>query len=339
MNERHAFFYMLGSVVLYATFPLLFSIGDAASAPLLFNAIRKVLTAVTLALVFVLCYRYAFRLSTLKNLFARNHKLPLFYFCVLAGFDYTFFAWSLQYLDVFMATILYELRVIIFILSMSLLYRPDRKYATLGKQSCALVGVAFVGFVFVILSQSTYAVSLVSGVIPRVNSDLLTGLCIVFGAALVSGFGLACSVRWISVSAKNTQSRARNQRSESEFLVLCNIILQGIAGLLMGIMGALAGEFHSITGQAVVVAVLLGIAVNALATLLFTKANLITSHLFINSLSYTTPIFALLFLYIADNFGVVWLSSSIYRVDLFILGASLALGANIIIKGITAKGL
>ena len=268
--------------------------------------------------------------------------LPMFWLA-LSRLEYALFVWSTQYLEVAVATTIFELWPIVMVLTLA---RMPEVYTGQGEwemtfQKKVLMGIAFLGLSFVILGQSDASVASLEAFL----TASVIGVALALTSAVFTGVSPAANL----VYGELLYTNYRNQIPESEtherkgfesetqaidsltklwftavgLLVSCLISIPLSAALSFASFTTHSVfEVPNITPKAVLGALGLGLIFGGGAILL-RIANIRGKDLGINALYYITPLLSLL-----------WLSwdISLPRPDLFWLGAILVLAVNALIQ-------
>ena len=148
-------FYMLGAVIMYSLLPVSIKWGEGHKFPFLFVATCYLVACLISVLVlWIFCPRFtrAVKDAVKNNIITtkeRKHAL-LFLF---SGLDYAFFASSAQFADYAVVSVVYEIWVFLFVFYMSYIYKDEQRYKFAVIATTLLTLLAFLGVVFVLVSQ------------------------------------------------------------------------------------------------------------------------------------------------------------------------------------------
>ena len=242
---------------------------------------------------------------------------------ILGNCEYALFAWSLQFIDIAVTTLLFQSWPIFFLLLTAVFLRRDASIDPSGKGTVSLVlliGLGFIGFTFIIFSQT--------GEIGEFGdiglSHLVYGLVLALGAMVLSNLK-AFGIVWGRNLGNQLSGSLRGLGSNpAMFFVIISFLLSslGAAGVGM-VVGSARGETFDF--GLLSVAFLAGLAFNTTAGLMWRKANMADDDISFNALGYAIPILALLFL-------LLFQQAAITRVDYLILGATAIIVANLLIN-------
>ena len=277
---------------------------------------------------------------------------------IIASLNYAFFIWSTHFIEVAVASTIYELWPLAMVLTL-IRYNdvgPPESRRTLSTQKRLLMIGAFVGLALVILGQSDASAaglqeflgSGLFGVILALVSAVLAGvypaMSIVYGDALFREYlgnrNLAAEVPdGESAPADElggdvpeaTSSSSDVDKSQHLWFTAVGIALSSLAAVPVDLVLAFAGSTAGAAGRLpgvsapeLGVAVAMGFCLVGGGTLFVRLANLTSSDLGINAIFYITPVLALTWLAFA---GI-----TLPRLDLFLIGAALVLAINVIMQ-------
>ena len=277
---------------------------------------------------------------------------------VIASLNYALFFWSTRYIDVAVSATIYELWPLALVLTLARYDDPRVRSARreINIKKKVLMGVAFLGLVLVILGQSDVTAEAlhaflslgIFGAVIALLSAVLAGvypaLSIVYGDALHYEYlsnrstddGTLDNSGSTDGEPANREDRSTPKKIEFDkrenlWFTAVGIALSSLMAvpvdIALSIMGSGSGAF-SLGGREFLTGLmfgfLLGFIIVAGGTLFVRLANLNSDDLGINAIFYVTPVLALTWLAIA---GI-----SLPRLDLFLMGAALVLGINVIIQ-------
>lgn len=284
-------------------------------------------------------------------------QMPMFWL-IISSLNYALFVWSARYVDIAISATIYELWPLAMVLTLARFddprVRAARRQINLKKK--VLMCVAFLGLTLVVLGQSGVTsealrvfLSLgIAGVVIALLSAVLAGvypaMSIIYGDALhyeyihgssdVTKQSGSPTVGQDGSSDKNDDGSLNEpeyDKRQNLWFTAVGIAISSLMAVPVDLMIALFGSgtagftmepYQLLEGLGY--GFLLGLVVVAGGTLFVRLANLNTDDLGINAIFYVTPVFALAWLGIA---GI-----SLPRFDLFLMGAALVLGINVIIQ-------
>ena len=329
-GNRTAGAYMLLAVLGFSAVPLLISLGGR-EAPFLLTASLKAGAIIGASLFLVIFYRpLSFSTRTWAKIGSSLVKAPLriggrtiysplpILLMAIAYFDHTFFALAVSYINVAIATVVYETWPIFLIALTALLFRGTKSYTitTFGIYSLSIL--VFAGFAFVVLSQA-YELGLGETTL----AQLLTAsvfLIIAPALAPLAAFGL----RW-GVDLGNSLSGTSNTDDEDRSYQLFGVIMANIICLPAIFVAGRVYFQETIPTNIAVYAVVGGVVFLSVGNIAWRTANLVTHDLGINTISYLTPVLGLIWLFLFSQVGVI-------RVDYLIIGTAAILTANLLIN-------
>ena len=317
-SNRTATTYMLVAVICYSTVPLFVTWGDG-DGPFLFGALWRVGHLLGAALFLALAYRpLLLNLDNWKAISRRSLSRDMLLWIVCYS-GVAWFAWSAELVDISVTAVLYETWPIILIALTGRLFKREARYRAVSKWTFTLPIMAFVGFVFVVLSQS-------GGFASFGESSLIT---LAFGVSLALAASAATSLnsfgfRWGASLAKDLPVRHRYERDSLELFgnVVGSLVSHVFAIPALALAGFARGE--SVNSETVMFGVLGGALAAGAAGIVWRKANLMTRDLRINAIAYATPALALIWLLALSIVGDV-------RLDYLLIGAALTVAANVFI--------
>ena len=315
-------FYMMFAVVLLSTTPVLLDLGDAWKSPFLVAGMSQFITG--LALGAAVCYKRKDVVSNPVVIDAIKSKCKSgsMLMATLGQSGFAMFALGLVFLNISIAAILYETWPLFFILAMSRLNKDSKRYDAVLKSTLFFVFLAIGGIALVIMSQSDAVNPLQQTGSNLTDPRTLIGVFFVMLSALAG----ACRAFELKIgqtlAAEQKISENRNL-DELVFSVAIGAICHLIAGTFLCLIGVIAGE--SVSMHQLVYVVALGLGVHPIGNIAIRMANLKTKDLGINALSYTAPLFTLIWLWMISRFNVP-------HPDFLIIGAMGVVAANLLIN-------
>ena len=317
----------MGVAVLGASFiPLVIESAAGSSSPFLLNAAWRLGVGLgCLAIAWIFFGRLLLRDGTV--LWQHRGRLMdwALFGTVVGSFDYAFFALSLRFIDIAVATILIETYPLLVILLSSWLYRRERRYRRNLLSLVVLLAVCFVGFVLLVSSQSESVAGLAAE--GFISGGVIWGVGLAFGGALA----VACAAftfRWcdsMSREVGGTLTTPVDARRLSLFfmvvaLAVCNLVSAPVNAAI----GAVSGE--SISVGALLVGVFVGgILVQTLPSVAWRSANLVSNDLGVNALLYGVPVLSVVWLWLLSDVDVA-------RADYFVIGVVGVVCGNLLIN-------
>ena len=245
---------------------------------------------------------------------------------ILSQFDLILIAWSVRYIDISATAVLWETWPVIMIILMIFLFRDERRYANTTVANMLLTILAFVGLAFVVSSQTNLASAASSEA--RSLASALIGSAIVLAAAVL--FALeAFMFRWGADLSGALIAHPGLRQADRTSLELFGVMLGRsiaiiVAAPLIMVSGMLfAGE--SLTLQLVVPGIAAGALIGTAGNLAWRQANLLTSNVAINAMSYANPVIALVWLGIFSRINIT-------EVDYLIIGTAVIVVSNLLIN-------
>ena len=334
---------MAAAVAGFSLYPLFIAAGGGATSPLWLNTgWRLGIILGCLAFFRLHCWREATDRSllghTAANLIPRPSGTPrprtlqdtavrwAMPLALLNGLGYALFAFSIRFLDVPVATVIFETWPIVMI---TLLVKLGQSQApgprtSLTPKDWLLTGLATAGMAMAIASQG--------GLDPTGSAagpwHLFIGVAtavLAAGAAGTAAFSLIWS-RAITASLPAPAARRLDPDRTGIYLALLPLFITSAVAVPAGAAASIA------TGETTAWHILLtGIAAGALtstgASVLFLKANLLTRNPAINSLNYLTPVLALVSLFAAAQSGLTP-PITLDKPEYLVAGAAMVTAAN-----------
>ena len=363
------------AAVSYAFIPLTISLTGQGSNPFYYNTIAKA-SQVPVALLFLYFGTRQYLPSSTPGLrglltkpssyliaYRRGHsyiaksprdllRMPLFWICI-GFFDYALFAWSTAFVDTAIASTLFELWPILFVVFLVRIQKQAERdegsvasgvykgfFRDVTSQQWVLICIAPIGMYFVFASRTDgLDVSLSDYV-----GDDIVGLALALGAAFLTSLPPAMSIiygRFLqehyhlsegaeSKSESNTRTGQRNDEASIDdqrlwFTVFGFAIALSWSTILnLGVGSILQAEGLYVSAKGIYGSVVLGAILLAPASILLRKANHDTDDASVNSIFFFSPVLALFLLSVS---GIV-----LARFDFFVIGASLILIVNILLQ-------
>ena len=320
-RNRLAFVYVLAGVFAWSLGPLAISLGEGAANPFLFNIMWTAVGAAGVFIFLLIRYRALIADGTVRNLILDRARSWMFVALLIAELDVFVFVWSLRYIDIAVATILFETSPAIMILVGLLLFRTEGRFRDTTSTIAAPVGLAFVGLIFVTISQ-----------VDRTGADQqpdlwpqVLGVALATAGALFSGIKIPVIVR-LGSDVRSSLAENRSESDEDLELVAALLFsLISVVPLLLVYSLGLVVTGETLDQKTVFVGGAAGLLVAASTRVIWRKANILTSNLGINAMRYATPVVALLWLAAFSRVGVE-------QVDFLIVGTTAVVSGNLLIN-------
>ena len=357
-NSRIALGYILIAVISYALIPAAIEYIGGEKLPFFFVAAWRLGVAVGCVAILIVFYlplwlnrynwgRFKYYLSTSEtkavdwrfpviNLHIQvdelriplvNWKVPgdfidwRILLTILGNCEYALFAWSLQYIDITMATIVFQSWPIFFLILSALLLRENIRHLHNGKTALSLfllVSLSVIGFAFIVFSQS--------GEIGHLGnvSRLITGVVLVAGAMALGNLK-AFGIDWGRRLGNQLSGDLTGLGSSpAMFFVLVSFLISSFGAAAVGLIVGL-GRSETWDMEILGMAFLGGMVVNGTAGIMWRKANMADDDIGFNALGYAIPVVAILFLLL---FGMAGVS----QIDYLIIGVMAIVVANLLIN-------
>ena len=298
---------MFFAVIASSVLPLFVAL-EGGENPFIFNAAYRIGLGLCALLLLPTFSSLLISKSTWKLIAKRVISLTMLLW-VINYFDVAFYAWSVQFIDVAISAVLYEIWPILLILLTGWLFKSEKRYRKINARTFVLLAFALLGVAAVIISQ-------VGGIGNLRETSPLTlgiGVTIILIASVTSALG-AFGFRWGADLASELSDR-HEQGQDAEITTTRFKGDLELFGIIMGIVIC-----SLITSPLLIVS---GVAQNeslSLATIMYgsicgifggggaiawRKANLITNDLSINAVLYFTPLASLIWLFVFSQVGEV----------------------------------
>ena len=349
--------YMLIAVLGFSLLPVFVALG-ARDTPFLFAAGLRIGAVVGFALFMALFYRRLFfSTNTWKMVGVRLLRSPLsvggrvihsplpIILATIGHLEYTFFALSTQYIDIAVATVIFEIWPIILVW---LSGRIFARYNITSREVYFLSIVGFIGIIFVVLSEFQGDLRVDERFSELLGTSQLGIGFILITVALLMAPLIAFGLRWGVDLGRNLgdQGDGREDSGDLEFfgIMVANLIGNGFALLLNLTMGALTGEQAStatvalfefggqvLTAAPIALAIVGGFIALTIGGVAWRRANLVTHDLGVNTLFYMTPVIGLLWLFGLSRTGLLS-QVEVIRPEYLIIGTVAIVIANLLIN-------
>ena len=305
--DPRAAIYMMASVLLFSLSAICVYFGEAHKAPLTFNAIMSFFSRLGILLFLVVNYRqWLFDRETWGAVINNWRSWSLL--GILVGvFDYTVLGWSLKYIDISVATALFQTWPFWLIVLTGQMFKGEHRYSVINffGWSCILMGLA--GLMFVVLSQTETLLwqNDSASIFDAVIGQLLAIVGAIFTGGLVGG----CSIRWgdtvlKSVSEKTKENAAKSKKDIGLFFVMIGLVIGSVPNIIVGAAWGIHNEAAEFGNTNIIIAAVYGFFVLSAALIFSRMANRATLKLEVNALSYMVPVLSLAWLGILGYINV-----------------------------------
>ncbi len=349
--------YMLIAVIGFALIPAVIAL-SARDAPFLFAAGLRAGGVLGFALFMALFFRRLFfSATTWRTVGSQLIRSPLTFrgrifhsplpiiLATISHLEWTFFALSTQYIDITVATVIYEIWPILLIWVSGQIFL---RYNTTSREVYFLSLLGFAGIIFVVLSEVEGGLGF-GGWFSEIlgTSQLGLGFLLIFIALVIAPLG-AFGLRW-GVDLGRSIARPNGDQQDTGRLEFFGTMVAFLIGntfaLIINLgMGTLFGEQatdltidipriseQALTVSPIIVAIAGGFLTLAIGGIAWRRANLVTHDLGVNTLFYMTPVVALLALYGLSQAGILS-HVNVLRPDYLIIGATAVIVANLLIN-------
>ena len=316
--------FMMLAVLCYSIVPLLFKLGDAEGAPILFTGIQQLSMGIVVGItILTFNWKLLVRKSVRKNI-AYQCRTSLMLISIIGHGGWVLFAIALSFVDISVAAILFETRPLLLMLLISFLFRNDPRYRPLTTGTMIFVVMALAGVCLVVASHNEAPLHLLlkqeAGVISYAT---LLGGVLVLVSAFCGATSPAFSLKMGAELAKRHADYEGQKRAEFIFVVALTSIGQIIAGVVLCLVGFAVSE--SVSMHQVAYSGFTGVFVTSLGITAIRVANMTTNNLGVNALAYITPLVALAWLWSLSLVNVT-------HFDYLVIGAMGIVAANMLIN-------
>lgn len=315
--------YMLIAVVAFSLIPLAVSLAGGAKAPFQFNLwFRMGVAAGCLLFLLVFHRNVLFDTGSRSLIWSRLLKPPTNKFfggTIISTFDFALLAWSVKYIDISIATILFEIWPVFMILVAYRLFEEEGRYRKITFTMLSLTLLSLAGFVFAIASQ-TVEVESVSAFI-EVLWESRAGVGLVLAAIVATTF-ITLSWKWGAHLSREVSDEGKERSLELCYTVVLFFVVSVVASILSVGLALADGGRLSFDGW--IVALIFGVVLS-FGNIAWGKANFTTDNLGINALNYAIPILSLVWL-------LLFAQTAVARIDYLVMGAAAIVTANLLIN-------
>ena len=323
MNDKNriSLQYMVLSSCMYSTMPIAFSVGNAVNAPFIFVAIVHFVSIICNFIYLITFHKEKINNDTLKKIFV-NLRHPALYWSMASTSSYVLFAISLKYIDEAVAAILIEISPIFLIIIMAKVFHKHNRYSTITTQKWTLLLVAFIGVIFVILSQNGSATNTVNDL---TTNPTIIGIGFILAAAVFAAIGIPATQLWGSVI-----SNGAGHKDEIFYTIIAVSIGRTLGAIAFLIAGILVDQsIYKLTPIGIMIAVFYGIFAMGIGSIIRRIAISKTANLGIYGITYITPAISLLWLGLASKIDV-------QHIEWLLIGTVLIITTNILLARKTA---
>lgn len=313
---------MLAAVAGYSVIPLLVALSEGSQSPFLFNAGLTLGVGIGQAVFLWFVFRKVlFSPSVLPMVWRKIFSFSMF-LIVVHRFEYGLFALSTRFIDVSVASAIFEIWPVTSLLLMAYLFRNEGRYKEITPGKLMLLGLAFVGFLFVAGSQTGEFLNWIG--VGFLETGI--GLVLVLLAVAVASF-VAFTFRWGEDFRRELPSALVDGENGMMLEISCVILASCIGALISAALNLVVGVGigESMSANAAVAAVTGGALAYGLANITYRTSIVLTDDLGINAMLYVTPVVALFWLFVFSQVNVA-------RLDFLIIGAAVVIIANLLIN-------
>ena len=317
--------YMLAAVLLYAMMPVFVTLGEGHQAPFMYNAIIMLFACIGTSVFLIVFYRRQVFDREIWHIICQNWRSWSLLGVVLGAFSYAIFAWSLRYIDVSVAAVLYETWPLFMILLTGKMFQNKNRYESVGAFGWACILMGFVGLGFVISSQTEEA-DAVKETMPLFH--LFLGVLLALISAGLAAMHGSCSLLWGAYVLENMPKHKQKETDKdwTMFFALASIVFTGILSITFSFaLSAWGGHNETMAVDNMMIAAIHGFFILNTAAILFRMANLVTTKLETNAIGYAIPIFTLAYLAILGYINIP-------KVDWLVIGATGIIAANALLN-------
>ena len=312
---------MLAAVAGYSLMPLLVALSNGAASPFFFNAGLTLGVGIGQAIfLWVVFRKVLFSPSVMPLVWQKIFGVSML-LIVIHRFEYGLFAWSARFIDVSVASAIFEIWPVTSLLLTAYLFKDDDRYKKITLGKLLLLALAFVGFLFVAGSQTGEFLNWISMGFWETG----IGVVLVLLAVVVASF-VAFTFRWGDDFLRKLPANVVDKEKVT-VKVSCVILASCIGALISAALnvGVGVGIGESISTNTVIASVAGGALAYGLANIAYRTTIVLTDDLGINAMLYVTPVVALFWLLVFSQVNVA-------RLDFLIIGAAVVITANLLIN-------
>lgn len=365
-SKARAFWFLFLGVFFWSLMPLAVAVSGAGDRPFLFAAIFGLFSAVGLILYLVL-FKRDYLHTDLREEFLRqlrpkssnsalvngtltntegitdgsrpDEKMSFWddkvlWLTFIGRFEVLLFAWSTQFVDTAVATIIYELWVIWFVFFRSKSINRKSGKQRIASQSWIYLALAAIGLIFVSIAQNG-----------TISNLAFQGIALAFGASVLAALQIERPLRYGEIAAeRHTASRANQPQTESaatdsmdnegDIALVHTLFVIILTTLISSFVNAVIFLFRltndsskfDYTASQMTWIIASGIVIGSAVFVFNRKGNhLAKTAPDLNAIAYATPVLAIIWL-------LAWNRIDIARFDMFIMGAALIVAVNLMIN-------
>ncbi len=318
--------YMMTAVIGFSLLPILLAWGKAAEVPFLFNAGFRLGTGVGFAIFAAAFFPSLIRDFRIIRLVSGRVFQWSMLFIALNYFEFAFFAWSADFINIAVTVVIYETWPIFTIFLMAKLLEGEDFHRRISLGVIISIGVSFAGFLFVVASQFDGMI-ISGGIFDNSIKRLLFGVGLA-GVAAIMGSFTAFAFKW-GIDLRNAVPKEIAENHDVRFLTLFCVLIANVIGSVFAVpinvvAGVLGGESLSFA-SALISILVSGLVVHTCANTVWRLANIEADNLGINAMAYGVPVLSLLWLMLFFSAGEV-------RIDLLIIATAAIITANVLIN-------
>ena len=314
INNIRAAGFMIMAVLLFSLTPIFITWGEADKFPFMYNAIRVIFTSIGTVIFLILFYHSQLFSREIWQAILRNWRRWSLAGVIFGVFDYAVFGMSIRHIDVSVASVLFQTWPLWMIFFTSKMFENEQRYENVNRFGWTCILMGFTGLVFVILSQVD---EVVLGGENATWLDIFIGVSLASVAAILGALFSGCTIKWGATVLADVPD-CKDKISDKELIIFFVLLAFIIASIPSVIIGGTISTFteHKETMQFnnKLIAAALGLIISV-AGIWKGIANVTTTQLEINAISYATPVFTLVFLAMLGYINVP-------RIDWLIIGTT-----------------
>ena len=353
-SKARAFWFLFLGVFFWSLMPLTVAVSGAGDRPFLFAAIFGLFSAIGLILYLVLFKRDYLHTGlgeefhealtgsrggtdgsgTAEKMSFWNRKVLWLTF--IGRFEVLLFAWSTQFVDTAVATIIYELWVIWFVFFRSRSVNQESGKQKIASQSWIYLALAAVGLIFVNIAQNG-----------TISNLAYQGLALAFIASILAALQIERPLRYGELAAERHIEKQKsqpdavtdilakgNKNKEGDIALVHTLFVIIVTTLISSAVNAVIFLFRltnnsskfDYTASQITWTIAGGIVIGSAVFIFNRKGNHLAKEApDLNAIAYATPVLAIIWL-------LAWNRIDIARFDMFIMGAALIVAVNLMIN-------
>ena len=308
---------MLVSVLVYSLAPLAVSWSGVSERPFLFSALLQAGGMLGYALLLGFAYRPLVLNRKVWSLVVRRLLRWPMLAGSASGFDYALFVWSTRFVDVGVATVLFEVWPLLLVAATGWWFRSEGRFGRITLTMGLLLAGGLVGSALVVVSQGGLA-----SVLP--GSGVTLGIVLALGSAVAVALA-AGLFRWgadLGVAVAPYAGTRYGPVALEMFGIAAGIVVADLVAMAVNLaVGWAMGE--TLEWSDVALGLVGGVLVYTVASFAWRLANVLTDDLTVNGLAYLSPLLALGWL-------LAFWSVSVARLDLLLAGAVVVVSCNLL---------